>query len=137
MVVGNLFVINKGNDFEVTIETTNVEESFENELKPKSLPAEKTSSGQPRNQRTILVDLGRVITRYIVDGYIDKSDRTKLRQAFKFRGAGTCNYMGGDFKGAVEKLTITNSARDDKYYDVKFTIIEGESVIESDTKPGE
>lgn len=137
MVVGDLFVVNKGNDFEVTVKTTNVEESFENELKPKALPAEKTSSGQPRNQRTIYVDLGRVITRYMVDGYIDKSDRTKLRQAFKFRGAGTCNYMGDDFKGAVEKLTIVNSARDDSYYDVKFTIIEGESVIESDTKPGE
>lgn len=137
MVVGDLFVVNKGNDFEVTVETTNVEESYENELKPKALPAKKTTEGQPRDQKTILVDLGRVIARYMVDGYINKSDRSKLRQAFKYRGAGTCNYMGEDFKGAVEKLTITNSARDDDYYDVKFTIIEGENVIESDTKPGQ
>lgn len=122
-------ILDNGGSNQLTINSTQVEESRINELNSFTPP---TTSVNYTNgaEKTIIINLLKIQLRFLIDGEIAYSDRTKLRNIFENGGTVVMTYAGENFNVVLEKLIMTERASDvdtPEYITVKFTVLDGKS----------
>jgi len=122
----NNVIIGSGGSNQVTVYSSKVSENYTKKLVSFTPP----KSFQKRNEgpnATKIIDLLRIETRFTVDGYVDRADRTKLRNCFKTGGIIIMVWDGDNYDINIEKLNIDKSNREDQdEYPVTFTVLVGE-----------
>jgi len=122
--------VDKGGSNEHKIYATVVEEIYSKpKLKKINIPRPKSEWGSGA-RKTKILDLLQVESRFSIDGWIDWSDRTKLRNIVSQQGGiFTLEYDGTDYSMAVEKYVLKNEAKkENNEAEVKFIAYVGENL---------
>jgi len=118
-------IIDHGGSNEVTINTTKFTENFTKKLTVIT-PPQSTGNRSNGPKQTKVVDLLRIEQRYSIRGYIEASNRVKLKTIYLNGGSTNWLIYEEDVMCNMEKLTIdtnpTDKAQSNEDDDLEVTI---------------
>lgn len=127
-------IIAKGHANQVTVSTTRVEQNITKVITIVTPPTTNQNKAEGPST-SMIVDLMMIEYRWMVDGYIDVSDRVKFESLPALKGI-TMEYLGVDILVNMEKCSIVEESTDsdtsrtsDETYSVKFTVVKGTDMI--------
>jgi len=104
----NNIILDYGGSNQITIHTTKVEE-----LRSKILVDVKPGTNESTSKGSIIVDLGRVGTKFNIDGLIGYSDISKLRNIMSaVQGVFVMRYAELNWNVGIEKFGVTEIPTD-------------------------